>query len=195
MARPRKFDEDRVAEALLQTFWNLGYAATTVPHLSSSTGLGPGSLYAAFGNKEAMFQIAIDRYQAYLAESFKNDSRGIEGIRVLFDSLVNLTIKDPDRRGCLVINAIPESKTLSDTTQRNLKNAVLISRKVIRRRLMEALSESYLSDNNTLDSLTASLVSSTLGIRVLGRAGVGQKHLQSIADGVVLLVEGCMESA
>ncbi len=193
MVRPRKFDEEQVAEAILQTFWNLGYAATTLPHLSSTTGLGPGSLYAAFGNKEAMFQIAIDRYQAYLTEAFKSDTRGLEGIRTLFNKVVSLTVKDPDRRGCLVINAIPESKVLSDTTQKNLKNGLGAFRKLIRRRLIEALNKSNLQDETNLDSLTASLASSAVGIRVLGRAGMGRKHLQSIADGVVMLVEGYME--
>lgn len=193
MARPRKFDEEQVAEALLQTFWNLGYAATTVPHLSSTTGLGPGSLYAAFGNKEAMFGIAVDRYQAYLTEAFMSDARGLEGIRTLFNKVVSLTVKDPDRRGCLVVNAVPESKALTDITQKKLRNGLGDFRKLIRRRLIEALNNSNLQDDTNLDSLTASLASSAVGIRVLGRAGMGRKHLQSIADGVVMLVEGYME--
>ena len=193
MARPREFDEAQVAEALLQTFWNLGYAATTLPHLSSASGLGPGSLYAAFGNKEAMFGIAIDRYQVYLTEAFMSDARGLEGIRTLFNKVVSLTVKDPDRRGCLVVNAVPESKALTDITQKKLRNGLGDFRKLIRRRLIEALNNSNLQDDTNLESLTASLASSAVGIRVLGRAGMGRKHLQSIADGVVMLVEGYME--
>ncbi len=193
MARPREFDEEQVAEALLQTFWNLGYAATTLPHLSSASGLGPGSLYAAFGNKEAMFGIAVDRYQAYLTEAFMSDARGLEGIRTLFNKVVSLTVKDPDRRGCLVVNAVPESKALTDITQKKLRNGLGDFRKLIRRRLIEALNNSNLQDDTNLESLTASLASSAVGIRVLGRAGMGRKHLQSIADGVVMLVEGYME--
>ena len=50
-----------------------------------------------------------------------------------------------------------------------------------------------MQDDINLESLTASLASSAVGIRVLGRAGMGRKHLQSIADGVVMLVEGYME--
>ncbi len=193
MARPREFDEEQVAEALLQTFWNLGYAATTLPHLSSASGLGPGSLYAAFGNKDAMFGIAVDRYQAYLTEAFMSDARGLEGIRTLFNKVVSLTVKDPDRRGCLVVNAVPESKALTDITQKKLRNGLGDFRKLIRRRLIEALNNSNLQDDTNLESLTASLASSAVGIRVLGRAGMGRKHLQSIADGVVMLVEGYME--
>ena len=193
MARPREFDEEQVAEALLQTFWDLGYAATTLPHLSSASGLGPGSLYAAFGNKEAMFRIAIDRYQAYLIEAFISDARGLEGIRTLFNKVVSLTVKDPDRRGCLVINAVPESKALTNITQKKVTNGLRDFRKLIRRRLIEALNNSNMQDDINLESLTASLASSAVGIRVLGRAGMGRKHLQSIADGVVMLVEGYME--
>ena len=44
MARPREFDLDEVADRLLQTFWNHGYAATSVSDLSAATHLGPGSL-------------------------------------------------------------------------------------------------------------------------------------------------------
>ncbi len=190
MARPRKFEEAQVTECLLQTFWNLGYAATSVPLLSSATGLGPGSLYAAFGNKEAMFQIAINRYQDCLSAEFKSDARGLEGIRTLYNKVVSLTIEDPARRGCLIINAIPESKVLSGATQKNLKNALGDFRKLTRRRLTEAMQDSNHKDTGQLDSLTASLASSAVGIRVLGRAGMGPKHLQSIADGVVMLVEG-----
>ena len=190
MARPREFDEEQVAECLLQTFWNLGYAGTSMPTLSAATDLGPGSLYAAFGNKEAMFKIAIDRYRHYLAAEIKSDTKGIEGIRTLYNKVVSLTIEDPDRRGCLIINAIPEAKALSEATQKNLKNGLAEFRKIIRRHLAEALVDANHTDTSQLDSLTASLASSAIGIRVLGRAGMGRKHLQSVADGVVTLVEG-----
>lgn len=190
MARPREFDEEQVTERLLQTFWNLGYAATSIPLLSEATGLGPGSLYAAFGNKETMFQIATERYRDYLSAELKSDTRGLEGIKTIYDKVVCLTIEDPARRGCLIINAIPGSKVLSQATQKNLKNALGDFRKLTRRRLTEALEESNHKDTSQLDSLTATLAASAVGIRVLGRAGMGKKHLQSIADGVVMLVEG-----
>jgi hypothetical protein len=38
MARPRGFDEDEVAEGLLAAFWHHGYARTSIPSLTETTG-------------------------------------------------------------------------------------------------------------------------------------------------------------
>jgi len=190
MARSREFDEEQVADALLQTFWERGYAGTSMPNLISATGLGPGSLYAAFGNKEAMFQIAVDQYCAFLSDALESETSGLEGIRVLLNKIVRHTAQDPDRRGCLVINAIPESKALSKDTQKILKNVLRDFRKTVRQRLGEALNNSTSQDDTDLDSLAASLASTVIGIRVLGRAGMGRKQLQAIADGTMTLIDG-----
>lgn len=43
-------------------FWSRGYADTTIDQVGSATGLGRGSLYGAFGNKEGLFRQCLDRY-------------------------------------------------------------------------------------------------------------------------------------
>ena len=62
MARPREFDEDRVKEALTRVFWEKGYEATTMQDLVDATGLLKGSLYGAFGDKQALYMIALAHY-------------------------------------------------------------------------------------------------------------------------------------
>ena len=66
MARPREFELQQVAEGLLNTFWLRGYAGTSIADLTAATSLLPGSLYAAFGSKEAMFLVAVDRYASQM---------------------------------------------------------------------------------------------------------------------------------
>src|SRR5262249_36820343 len=61
MVRPREFDFEEVAEGLLNAFWLRGFARTSISDLTAATKLLPGSLYAAFGSKEAMFRLALDR--------------------------------------------------------------------------------------------------------------------------------------
>ncbi|GAA4755087.1 TetR/AcrR family transcriptional regulator [Amnibacterium soli] len=62
MVRPRTFDEDGVLREIEQRFWDRGYAATSMSDLMSASGLGKGSLYAAFGDKEAVFSRVFDLY-------------------------------------------------------------------------------------------------------------------------------------
>src|SRR3954463_942914 len=60
--RPRSFDTDRALDRALTVFWRKGYAGASLPDLTRAMGINRPSLYAAFGNKEALFRKAIDRY-------------------------------------------------------------------------------------------------------------------------------------
>ncbi len=62
MARPRTFDEDEAVERAMLLFWRRGYEGTSVRDLGAELGLRPGSLYAAFGDKQSLFHRALDRY-------------------------------------------------------------------------------------------------------------------------------------
>ena len=121
MARPREFDPEQVAEGLLNTFWLRGYAGTSIADLTAATNLLPGSLYAAFGNKEAMFLVAANRYASHMGTALSSDARGLEGVQTLLDTIIRLTASDPERRGCLIINAIPEAGSFSEDTQRHVQ--------------------------------------------------------------------------
>ena len=57
MARTKAFDDDWVLEQAMRAFWAGGYAATSVQDLEHATGLGRGSLYNAFGDKEQLLVI------------------------------------------------------------------------------------------------------------------------------------------
>ena len=62
MGRPRIFDEDRAVDQAMRLFWRHGYDGTSLRDLGQELGLKPGSLYAAFGDKQSLFLRALDRY-------------------------------------------------------------------------------------------------------------------------------------
>jgi len=68
MARPSKYDREAVADAIMRTFWEHGYEATSLDRLEKATGLKRTSLYNAFGDKEAMFTGALERYQTTIGD-------------------------------------------------------------------------------------------------------------------------------
>ena len=179
MARPRGFDDGEVARGFLDTFWRHGYARTSIPSLTEATGLLPGSLYAAFGSKEDMFRVAVERYVAEIRAAVTSERRGLAGLQFVLDTVVRLTVKDRERRGCLVLNAIPESTTLSDATRRALQDALDEMHALLRRHLREAAGTAAAD----LDQLEALCFGAVVSIRVLGRAGQPRKLLQAIADG------------
>src|SRR4051812_27971352 len=62
MGRHREFDVDRALDAALSVFWEKGYEGTSFEDLTRVTGVAKPGLYSAFGNKEAFFRKALDRY-------------------------------------------------------------------------------------------------------------------------------------
>src|SRR5216684_8683324 len=62
MGRPRGFAEDAALEAAMRVFWEKGYEGATLADLTEAMGINRSSLYASFGDKEALFRMAMARY-------------------------------------------------------------------------------------------------------------------------------------
>jgi AcrR family transcriptional regulator len=62
MGRPRSFDIDRALDRALVVFSRKGYEGASPSDLTKAVGVNRPSLYAAFGDKEALFRKAPDRY-------------------------------------------------------------------------------------------------------------------------------------
>ena len=66
--RPINFDRDAALEAAMLLFWERGYEGTSMADLTQAMGLNPSSIYAAFGDKYALFQLAVKRYMEKRAQ-------------------------------------------------------------------------------------------------------------------------------
>ena len=69
--RPRAFDRDAALSAAGQRFRTHGYAGTSLDDLTDATGVNRPSLYAAFGDKRALYLAALARTEQWLTGSFE----------------------------------------------------------------------------------------------------------------------------
>ena len=60
--RPRSFDRETALILAMERFWRDGYEATTVSKLTAEMGITAPSLYAAFGDKDQLFEDAATCY-------------------------------------------------------------------------------------------------------------------------------------
>ena len=59
MVGAKQFDPAAALDRALAVFWHKGYEATSIQDLELATGLGRGSLYNAFKDKESLFLEAL----------------------------------------------------------------------------------------------------------------------------------------
>ncbi|HTO09480.1 MAG TPA: helix-turn-helix domain-containing protein [Myxococcota bacterium] len=183
MVRPRQFDPAAVDAALLGVFWARGYARASIEEIADATGLLRGSLYAAYGSKEDMFRAAVRRYVADLAAALATERRGLGALEHVLETVVRLTVEDPERRGCVILNAVPEAHALSGKTRAELARALESMPALLRARLREAAADAGAALE--LEPLVALLFAATVSIRVLGRAGMDSGLLRDIARGAI----------
>jgi AcrR family transcriptional regulator len=89
--RPISFDKDAALEAAMLLFWERGFEGTSMADLTQAMGLNPSSIYAAFGDKHALFQLAVQRYldsRAQYAVKALEEPTLERVIRALFDNTV-----------------------------------------------------------------------------------------------------------
>src|SRR5215469_17471674 len=107
--RPRSFDEGVVLEKAREVFWNLGYSAASLDDLAAATGLNRPSLYAAFGDKHALYMAALARTRegAVAAMRAMLGRGGITLREALGDLLAaaigSYVVGDVGQRGCFIV--------------------------------------------------------------------------------------------
>src|SRR5271170_264558 len=106
LGRPRAFDPDTALEAALRMFWRKGYEGTALSDLTAAMGINRPSIYATFGNKEALFRKALDRYSEqmtnYTAEALKEPTAREVAERLMVGT-ADLLSCPGNPKGCLMV--------------------------------------------------------------------------------------------
>lgn len=170
MARPREFDEQQVIEKLMTVFWDKGYEATTMQDLVESSGLLKGSLYGAFGDKQAIYQAALRHYNRTRihAEIVMLNGEGSvrQKIGRLFDNVIDVTKRGLYAGGCLLCNASLE-RAAGD---RLVKDEVKTTIRRLKVAIVDALKQEGVNEDRAA-SLAAFIISAYFGTRILAKGG------------------------
>ena len=183
--RPREFCADQALAAALRVFWMRGYEGASLTELTEAMGITRPSLYACFGNKEALFKKALDLYEreklAYLETALEAPSARGVAERLLRGALANQT-SSCDPKGCLgVISSVacgPEAEAIrADVVARRASSTALLVR-----RFERAREEGDLPRHVEPDALVHYLVARMQGLSVQGGSGASCADLGRMVD-------------
>jgi TetR/AcrR family transcriptional repressor of nem operon len=182
VGRTRSFEIDDAEAALLDVFWSKGYEGSAVRDLCAATGQRPASLYAAFGDKDRMFQAAMNRYLAWIEGHLTPPADGRDGVRHVLETTCRLTLADRDRRGCAIINAVADRENLSPEANATVRQSFERLRELLRRQVHASFVSTPPAGAEAMVNL---LVGATVSIRLLGRAGATDRELRSTTAGAL----------
>ena len=118
MGRPRSFDPDAILGVALELFWTKGYRATSFDDITRETGINKPSLYAAFGDKPALFAQVLARYHAMLLMHatglLGGEGSARQAIETWLLSFLPSCSGAGGGRGCLSVNASLEAAATAD---------------------------------------------------------------------------------
>ena len=88
----------RAAEGYRGASGAAAIAATAMSDVYEATGLKPGSLYAAFKDKEHLFRRCFEAYAAFFRQTLPTDRSGVAAIEAWLALQARLAAEDPDAK-------------------------------------------------------------------------------------------------
>jgi TetR/AcrR family transcriptional repressor of nem operon len=193
MARPREFDSDTVLEQAMRVFWTKGYEASSLDDVCDATDLNRSSLYAAFGDKRALFLATLDRYGdravARVTAALSRPVHIREAIATFLADMIEQIVAGPGRVGCFIGNCAAEvarhDRAAAASVQRNLQRVEA----AFRVGFAAAKSRGELSPETDIDALARFFVASTQGLRLVGKATADRETLDDISQVMLRCLE------
>ena len=190
MVGVRQFDDDAVIATALDVFWRKGLHDATMQDLAAATGVQRGSLYNAYGDKEAIFLRAFDQYaEAFLQAAGDALVQGdtAAGLRHFFDMIIiNMTDGSPPR-GCLTTRTALDGAISSAEVRERVQGVLSRLEQLIAKTLGSAPAKRNAADANRLARV---IVTFTRGLAVMERAGYSRKQLKESAATFIDAVVG-----
>jgi AcrR family transcriptional regulator len=183
--RPINFDKDAALEAAMLLFWERGYEGTSMADLKKAMGLNPSSIYAAFGDKQALFQLAVKRYiekRAQYAGKALEEPTLERVVRALFDSTVAFLTAPGHPPTCMTL-AGAVGCSLEAAPARDLMTEIRKQNQVaLRERLLKARKSGELPKDVNVDDYTRYLSTIVAGLSIQAANGSAKAELKRTAQ-------------
>ena len=190
MARPRSFDPDQALDLARDVFWQNGFQGTSLDDITAATGLAKPSLYAAFGDKNALFLTVLERYHARIvakAEQIINDGPSArEAIGRWLAGFVPFCSGVMGKRGCLSINTSGDGASMQKEVRKQVEAFNRRLEELLRARLRA--DRDQFSDGFDPDAVAHTIMAVYIGLMVLARDAPDAARVRATLDQALKLL-------
>ncbi|OYW44802.1 MAG: TetR family transcriptional regulator [Sphingomonadales bacterium 12-68-11] len=183
--RPREFDTEEALASALRVFWSKGYEGASMADLTEAMGITKPSLYAAFGNKEALFAKALDLYEreklAYVSKALDAPTAKEVAEKLLRGALDMLTGQGSPGACLMVTNSVPCGED-SECIREQVVARGAVAKRALLERFEQARREGELPAHIDVEGLCSCLVATMQGMSLQAGAGASHEELEKLVQ-------------
>jgi AcrR family transcriptional regulator len=184
MGRPTSFSTDHALEAAMRVFWQKGYEGASLTDLTRAMGINRSSIYAAFGDKEALFQKALKRYTKGpmgWVESALQKPTARESIRALLEGSVAFLSDTTHPRCCFSVQGLATGEE-GESVRLSMIDWRKAFEQIVRERLKRARHDGDLPKTVRPTDLAKYIGTIWTGLAVQAASGATRSDLSRIID-------------
>jgi TetR/AcrR family transcriptional repressor of nem operon len=186
MARTREFETTAVVDAAVGVFREKGFEGASIQDLVEATGIGRGSLYAAFGSKEGLYLAALERYReryaAPLAEMVTAQMPVRRLVREILIGVVDEVVRDGHRQACLIVAGSMERAHREAAVRDQLRATIESLEESLTELIARAQASGELAGDRSAADTAGFLVMCLQGLRVIGAVRPDRAALTATVD-------------
>jgi AcrR family transcriptional regulator len=183
--RPPAFNHEEALEKAMQTFWTFGYEGTSMAALIEAMNMNKPSIYAAFGNKEALFNQVLDKYvtgpSAFVKEAMVEPTSYLVAKKFLTKAVELLTQHQPPR-GCMIVQGALSCGPEAEMIQKKLIAYRVNLEESLKKRFDLAKDSRDLPKDTNTTALAKYVATLHQGISVQASSGASRDALMDIID-------------
>ena len=194
--RPRSFDPEVALRQARDAFWRAGYAGTSLEELAEAMAMNRPSIYAAFGDKEALYLATVQRYAQQSRDALEATLSGPGTLRerlcLLYEGAAAFYLQGgPEApRGCFLVGTGLTEALLSPPVRAVLEQTFDAFTRSFARAFQRAVATAELSASVSPEDLAqlATATMNTLSLRA--RTGAAPNMLKRLAAAAIEIICG-----
>ncbi len=191
--RPRGFCVDQALGKALAVFWAKGYDGASMADLTEAMGLTKPSVYAAFGNKEALFHKALDLYEAeklaYTRVALEQPTARAVA-EYFMRGAIEAQLSTGDPKGCLGVISTTACGAEAESIKADMIARRASSQAALVERFRQAQRDGDLPDHVDPENLTLYLYAVLQGMAVQSGSGATRAELERVVDTSLMMWPG-----
>ena len=184
--RPRSFDRTTALAKAMEVFWTRGYEGTSLTDLTEAMGINRPSIYAAFGNKEALFAEALALYEeiegSVISRLLDEAQTAREAMEATMRHNARVYADEGRPRGCMIVLSALLSTIESEEVRHILAARRRAGEEQLRIRIERGKSEGDVPAGTASEHLASFVTTVLQGMSVKARDGASHEELSSIVD-------------